>query len=107
VQLSIPVGTAQTTSAAMVRSTVNEEAGNAWTAWAELGRPRSPRPAQLDTLRELAEPVRGHRSLPVVGGRVELDLTLSRHEVSLVEITAVADETPPWWDESRLLGHER
>ncbi|MFG2042867.1 glycosyl hydrolase [Dactylosporangium sp. NPDC048998] len=105
VQLSIPVGTARSASAAVVRSTVNEEAGNAWTAWAELGRPRSPRPAQLDTLRELAEPARGHRSLPIVDGRVELDLTLSRHEVTLVEITAVADETPPWWDEARLLGH--
>ncbi|MEV1178067.1 hypothetical protein [Nonomuraea sp. NPDC049784] len=34
----------------------------------------------------------------------ELDLTLDRHEVTLVELTPVVDETPPWWDDSRLLG---
>ncbi|MEE6259758.1 GH39 family glycosyl hydrolase [Plantactinospora sonchi] len=86
------------------RSSVNEEQGNAWTAWAEMGRPRSPRTRQLDTLREAAEPGRGHCRLRVVAGRVDLDLTLARHEVTLVEITAVVDETPPWWDESRLYG---
>ena len=85
---------------------MNEEAGNAWTAWCEMGRPRSPRPRQLDTLREAAEPVRSHRSLPVTGGRVDLDLTLARHEVTLVEVTPVIDETPPWWDEMRIPGYE-
>lgn len=29
-------------------------------------------------------------------------LALVRREI--VEITAVTDETPPWWDEDRLLG---
>lgn len=43
-------------------------------------------------------------SLPVLGGRVDLDLTLARHEVTLVDITPVVDETPPWWDDRRLLG---
>jgi len=93
-------------SAFLSRSSVNEEAGNAWTAWCEMGRPRSPRPRQLDTLREAAEPVRSHRSLPVTGGRVDLDLTLARHEVTLVEVTPVIDETPPWWDEMRIPGYE-
>jgi xylan 1,4-beta-xylosidase len=83
---------------------VSEEAGNVWAAWSEMGRPRSPRRDQLDALRELAEPVRRHASLPVVDGRVDLDLDLARHEVTLVELTAVTDETPPWWDESRTLG---
>jgi xylan 1,4-beta-xylosidase len=55
-------------------------------------------------LREAAEPGRSHRSLPVAGGRVDLDLDLARHEVTLLEITAVTDETPPWWDDTRLLG---
>ncbi|MDW5324204.1 GH39 family glycosyl hydrolase [Plantactinospora sp. KLBMP9567] len=104
VALSVPVGPPGATSAFLLRSTVNEELGNAWTAWSEMGRPRSPRPGQLDALREAAEPARTHRSLPIVAGRVDLDLTLARHEVTLVEITAVVDETPPWWDEDRLLG---
>jgi xylan 1,4-beta-xylosidase len=104
VRLSVPIGSAATSSAFVLRSSVNEEVGNAWTAWGEMGRPRSPRPKQLDALREAAEPARGHRSLPVVAGRVSLDVTLGRHEVTLIELTAVTDETPPWWDDSRLLG---
>lgn len=35
---------------------------------------------------------------------MDLTLTLARHEVTLVELTPVDDETPPWWDERRLLG---
>lgn len=104
VRLSLPITPADARSAFALRSVVNEEAGNAWAAWCEMGRPASPRARQLDALREAAEPVRDHRGLPVVDGRVELDLTLARHEVTLVEINAVADETPPWWDEQRLLG---
>ncbi|MET8123348.1 xylan 1,4-beta-xylosidase [Micromonospora sp. NPDC005189] len=102
--LSIPLGPPGTTSAFLLRSSVSEEAGNAWAAWAEMGRPRSPRARQLDALREAAEPARTHRALPVTAGRVEVDLTLSRHEVTLLELSAVVDETPPWWNADRLLG---
>jgi xylan 1,4-beta-xylosidase len=91
-------------NAFVLRSRVNEEAGNAATAWAELGRPPSPTRRELDWLREAALPVRSHYQAPVVGGRVELDLTLARNEVTLVELIAVVDHTPPWWDERRLLG---
>ncbi|MGW4960498.1 GH39 family glycosyl hydrolase [Nonomuraea sp. NPDC004186] len=101
-RLSIPIGEAA--SAFELRSSVSEEKGNAWAAWRELGRPRSPRPRELDALREAAEPVRSHRSLPVADGRVDLDLRLDRHEVTLVELTPVVDRTPPWWDDRRLLG---
>ncbi|MBM0233847.1 xylan 1,4-beta-xylosidase [Micromonospora sp. STR1_7] len=104
VALSIPLGPAGTTSAFLLRSSVSEEAGNAWAAWAEMGRPRSPAARQLDALREAAEPARTHRALPVAAGRVEVDLTLTRHEVTLVELSPVVDETPPWWDATRLLG---
>jgi xylan 1,4-beta-xylosidase len=103
VALSIPV-TASAGSAFLLRSSVSEQAGNAWAAWCELGRPESPRPRELAALREAAEPLRRHASLPIEAGRVELTLTLDRHEVTLAEITAVTDRTPPWWDERRLLG---
>lgn len=69
-----------------------------------MGRPHSPTTRQLDNLREAAEAARRHARLPIEGGRVALDLHLSRHEVTLAELTAVADETPPWWDDDRLLG---
>ena len=75
-----------------------------WAAWREMGSPRSPLPRQLDWLREAAEPAREHGRLPVTDGRAHLDLTLGRHEVTLLEITPVADETPPWWNDSHLLG---
>ncbi|MGW0863378.1 GH39 family glycosyl hydrolase [Streptomyces sp. NPDC002611] len=88
------------------RSSVDEERGNAYTAWRHLGSPASPKPGQLDVLHEAAEPARTHRRLTAEDGRVDLPLTLSRHEVTLVELTPVVDETPPWWDERRLLGRE-
>ncbi|WP_433043032.1 GH39 family glycosyl hydrolase [Dactylosporangium sp. CS-033363] len=102
VRLSVPIGASA--SAFVARSSVSEEAGNARAAWAAMGRPASPLPRQLDALREAAEPVRTHRSVPVVGGRVELDLVLGLHEVTLVEVSAVCDETPPWFDDARLFG---
>jgi xylan 1,4-beta-xylosidase len=89
-----------------LRSSVSEHDGNAHAAWCELGRPPSPRPRELDLLREAAEVTRRHQRLPVVDGRVDVDLTLSRHEVTLVELTTVVDHTPPWWDDSRLLGEQ-
>jgi Beta-xylosidase len=88
----------------VLRSRVNEEVGNATAAWAELGRPPSPSQRELDWLREAAQPARSHHRVPVRDGRVELDLTLARHEVTLVELAPVTDHTPPWWDERRLLG---
>jgi len=88
----------------VLRSWVNEEAGNAVAAWADMGRPPSPTQRELDWLREAAQPARSHRRVPVRGGRVELDLALGRHEVTLVEVAPVVDHTPPWWDERRLLG---
>ncbi|WFE40862.1 xylan 1,4-beta-xylosidase [Micromonospora sp. WMMD998] len=100
--LSVPLGPPGTASAFQLRSSVSEDAGNVWAAWRELGSPQSPLPRQLDVLRETAEPARSHRALPVTAGRVDLDLTLGRHEVTLVELTPVVDETPPWWDD-RLL----
>ena len=103
-RLSLPVGGPGCASAFVQRSSVSEEAGNAWAAWCEMGRPRSPRPGQLDALREAAEPARGHRAVPVVAGRAELNVRLARNEVTLLEVTPVVDETPPWWDDRRLLG---
>jgi xylan 1,4-beta-xylosidase len=103
VRLSVPMRTGE---AFVRRSTVDEEHGNARTAWQRMGSPRSPRPHQLDVLHEAAEPLRRHERLPVADGRVRLELTLTRHEITLVEVSAVDDEEPEWWDERRLLGRE-
>jgi xylan 1,4-beta-xylosidase len=103
VRLSLPLPTARG-PAFLLHSSVDEEVGNAWAAWCEMGRPHSPTARQLDNLREAAEPARRHARLPIEDGRVTLGLHLSRHEVTLAEVTAVTDETPPWWDDDRLLG---
>ena len=104
IRLSVPVrGPSQTVFA--LRSTVNETEGNAWSAWREMGRPRFPSEASLSKLREAAEPVRRHESLTVQASRVDLDLTLGRHEVSLIELTPVHDETPAWLDDTRIVMH--
>ena len=107
ISLSLPVALPDGTSPATAyahRSVVNEDEGNAFTAWQQQGRPASPTSRQLEALYEAAEPVRSHASLPVVDGRTKLDLTLGRHEVTLVEIDPVVDETPAWLDDSRILG---
>jgi xylan 1,4-beta-xylosidase len=88
------------------RSVVDEEHGNARTAWQRMGSPRSPGPHRLDVLHEAAEPGRQHLRLPVEDDRTVLDLTPARHEITLVEVTPVVEEAPEWWDERRLLGTE-
>jgi xylan 1,4-beta-xylosidase len=98
--LSVPVNGGQVF---VRRCSVDEERGNAYTAWRRMGSPRSPKPAQLTVLHEAAEPARSHQRLAAEEGRVDLHLTLSRHEITLVELTPVDDEAPPWWDERRLL----
>ncbi|MEU9364253.1 xylan 1,4-beta-xylosidase [Streptomyces avermitilis] len=103
-RLSVPVGTRPRGAAFVRRSTVDEEHGNAWTAWRHMGGPRSPRSHQIDLLHEAAEPARSHLRIPVENFRADLCLTLARHEITLVELSPVEDETPPWWDERRLLG---
>jgi len=104
-----PDGTAPS-SAYVHRSRVNDEDGNAFTAWQRMGRPASPTTRQLESLYDAAEPTISHASLPVTpsgdgtGGRTTLHLTLARHEVTLVELDPVRDEAPAWLDDTRILG---
>lgn len=104
VQLSVPV--AGGPHAFALRRRVHEEAGNAWAAWRELGRPRFPTSRQLDALHECSVPTTEHSGVEVVDSRALLDLRLERHEVTLVELDPVRDETPPWLDDSRIPGYE-
>ncbi|WP_225850508.1 xylan 1,4-beta-xylosidase [Streptomyces sp. HPF1205] len=105
VRLSLPVGAPGADGTAFARRRwVSEDAGNCWAAWCEMGRPAAPGDRLLDALREAAEPGRSHRSVPVAGGRADVDLVLGRNEVTLLELTAVVDETPQWWSEERLFG---
>ncbi|GIG21489.1 hypothetical protein Cch01nite_22130 [Cellulomonas chitinilytica] len=88
----------------VVRERVNEQDGNAFAAWRELGRPASPTERDLDLLRDLARPATSHAALPVAGGRVQLDLELAQHEVTFVEVRAVRPDRHDGLDDRRLLG---
>ena len=91
---------------AVVRRSVNETEGNAWTAWRELGRPRNPSERTLDLLRDASAPVVRHYSLPAADGHVDLDLVLGQHEVTLVELLPVTPDEHPGLDDRRLLGQD-
>jgi len=107
VRLSLPVATGAGTApdgVFVLRERVNEESGNAFAAWRELGRPASPTERQLDVLCTAERPAVEHGRLPVAGGRVDLRLALARHEVTFVELTPVTDTRYEGLDDRRLLG---
>jgi len=92
---------------AVVRRRVNEQAGNAWTLWRELGRPASPDSRTMELLYDAAEPAVEHRPADVdADGTLTLDLTLERHEITLVEVVPVAPTHHEGLDDTRLLGHD-
>ncbi|GAA2690387.1 MULTISPECIES: xylan 1,4-beta-xylosidase [Actinosynnema] len=101
VRLSVPV---DAPTAFLRRERVGEHDGNAFAAWRELGRPFSPTERQFDLLRDCARPAVEHSALPVAGGRVELDLALSRHEVTFAEVLPVRPAHHEGLDDRRLLG---
>ena len=76
------------------RQRVNEEVGNAYAAWAALGRPPSPNARELDALHDASRPGHSHEQMSIVDGRASLDLMLARNEVTLVELTPVHDADP-------------
>ena len=102
IRLSLPVGTAP--EAAVFRHRVNEHAGNAWTAWRELGRPAAPDARTMELLYDAAEPVVEHARADVADGRILLDVTLERHEISLVDVQPVTPTIHEGLDDTRLLG---
>ncbi|MCB2177228.1 MAG: hypothetical protein KQH57_15565 [Actinomycetales bacterium] len=107
VALSLPVSrggvpAADGSGVFVLRERVGETDGNAFAAWRELGRPMSPTARELDTLQACERPAVEHSRLTVEGGRVELRLPLSRHEVTFVELTPVVDTHHEGLDDRRL-----
>ncbi|MFS0703134.1 xylan 1,4-beta-xylosidase [Cellulomonas sp. 179-A 9B4 NHS] len=103
VSLSLPVP-AGVPAAFVHRERVNEHDGNAFAAWRELGRPFSPTARELDLLRACATPATSHAHAPVHDARVDLDLVLSRHEVTFVEVLPVTPTHHEGLDDRRALG---
>jgi len=101
VTVSLPVGDA---NVFVQRRIVNEEVGNSWTAWQRLGRPRFPTRDQIAVLRECSAPAVSTSVRQPAGGRVDVELTLARNEITLVELTPIRDESPsyPGLDDRRV-----
>lgn len=88
------------------RSRTNEDMGNGRAAWLEMGSPADPDRRQFDLIRECAEPGREFGRVTADDGGLRLDLSLGRHEVTLVELIPVTSTPQPWTSEARLLGEQ-
>jgi xylan 1,4-beta-xylosidase len=94
--------------AALVRrSRVHEGAGDPRGAWVAMGRPRFPDRATVEFLREAAHPAVEVAVLEPREGKLALDFSLERNEVSLLEILPFVGEGPSYLglDDSLIDGY--
>jgi xylan 1,4-beta-xylosidase len=89
---------------AVIRRRVDEECGNAWAAWRDLGRPMSPTAHELELLHEASTPALSREAKAVVDGKLELAVELGNHALELIEIIPVTTAYHEGLDDRRLLG---
>ncbi|WP_218244217.1 hypothetical protein, partial [Pseudomonas sp. 2995-3] len=75
------------------RETIDEDHANPWKVWKQMGRPRFPDKNQVEILKSVAIPHQRTDRLTSINGRLKLSLTLTKNEVSLIELRPVKDET--------------
>lgn len=75
------------------RQTVDEEHANPWRTWQEMGRPRFPDQSSVETLRQVAKPLVRTSKIKSDNGKATIKVTLTKNEVTLIELTPVKDET--------------
>ncbi|SDY28262.1 xylan 1,4-beta-xylosidase [Evansella caseinilytica] len=75
------------------RQTIDEDHANPWKVWKQMGRPRFPWKKEVHTLQQAAEPHLRTARMESMDGKITLPLLLTKNEVSLIEITAIEDET--------------
>lgn len=78
------------------RQTVDEEHANPWNTWRQMGRPRFPDRASIETIRLAAAPLLRTCRLRCTDGMATLHLTLTKNEVTLIELTPVHEEAQPY-----------
>lgn len=101
IQVSIPATEGQYYQQ---RSRTHETLGNGRAAWQAMGSPDYPDHRQVELIRECAEPAREFTRVSTEAGQLRLDLTLDRHEVSLIELDPISSQPADWIDDARLLG---
>lgn len=72
---------------------IDEEYGNPWRTWIQMGRPRYPKKDQIETLREVAKPKVSTYRMTSENGYITLEFTLGKNAVTLFEISKVVDES--------------
>jgi xylan 1,4-beta-xylosidase len=89
------------------RETINEQYGNPWRTWIQMGRPRFPGKKWINTLRQAAEPLISCERTSCDENKLLLDFTLSKNEVSFFEISSIKDETATYYrlDDSMIPGY--
>lgn len=75
------------------KSTINEQYGNPWRTWIEMGRPRYPSRQAVEILKEVAKPLVTTSRTNVEKDCLKLNLKLGKNEVTLVEIMKMEDES--------------
>lgn len=75
------------------RQTVDELNANPWRTWQQMGRPRFPDKAAVETLRQAAHPLVRTTKVKVENGKVTLRAVLTKNEITLIEFTPIKDET--------------
>ncbi|KPV40917.1 xylan 1,4-beta-xylosidase [Alicyclobacillus ferrooxydans] len=75
------------------RQTVDEEHANPWKTWQQMGRPRYPSREAVNALKHAAIPSLRTKNAKPEDGHLKLQLTLSKNEVTLIEIHKIDDET--------------
>jgi xylan 1,4-beta-xylosidase len=83
---------------------VDAERGSARAAWQAMGSPLTPSSRATDDLHAASEPAFHCRAVPVLGGRVPIEVALGRHGIALVEVAPTDPQRAPWLDDDRLLG---
>lgn len=90
VEFSIP---APSSDLFLKRQTIDENHANPWKVWQQLGRPRFPDKQTIHTLQQTSIPfVRTSRE-QAVDGKLTVSITLTKNEVTLIEIKPINDES--------------
>lgn len=83
--------------AAFVKTqTVDETVGSALAAWVKMGRPRYPSDEQTEVLHHASMPSLDVDRAKTARGHITLDIDLKRNGISLIEASALEDETPSY-----------
>lgn len=77
----------------MKKQTVNEIYGNPLKTWIQMGRPRFPDKGMVATLKQAAQPYLVTDRITADKGCLRIPLSLSKNEITLVELSHCPDET--------------